>query len=143
MSADGDQERHPVYPGAVAVAYFVGVVAAVTTPIPAELPGTALGSEYVFRAEVGLIVFGALYLPLLLVWNAYRGVTLRRIGTGAAGLEFRDTEDHAEAALDSVKSVRELLPEIIAFYDEKLAEAHAERDALKQDSAPDASNGDG
>src|SRR6266540_283172 len=51
-------------------------------------PTWALGSSWVYRAEVGSCVIGLLYLTLVALLLAWRGETFRRIqGPAGAGVE--------------------------------------------------------
>jgi hypothetical protein len=66
----------------VAVAIVVGVIAAATVAIPADIPSVALGAVPVFRVEVGSAVFFGLYLAAMALVLAMHNRAFTELGTG-------------------------------------------------------------
>jgi hypothetical protein len=73
---------------AVLATVAAGVIAATTATPPRPVPGYALGAELVYRTQVGLAVFVALYAATALSRLAYHGRTLTEIGT--TGIKLPD-----------------------------------------------------
>src|ERR671924_421159 len=91
----------------------IGVVAALV--IDAKEPSWALGSVWVYRAEVGAAIVGLLYLPLVALALAWRGETFRKVqAPGGAGVETPAREigsavdDFVQYREQANKSVEEL-----------------------------------
>ncbi len=72
----------------VAVAIAVGVFAAATVAIPADLPSVALRAVPVYRVEVGAAVFFGLYLGAMALVLAMHNRAFTELGTG--GVRARD-----------------------------------------------------
>ncbi len=73
---------------AVLATVAAGMIAATTATPPRPVPGYALGAELVYRTQVGLAVFVALYAATALSRLAYHGRTLTEIAT--TGIKLPD-----------------------------------------------------
>lgn len=64
-----------------------------------EPPAVALNSEWVYRAEVGLLIYGLEYLLLLVLWLAYFGKSFGRLSLpSGAGVDVPGGGDLTAAA---------------------------------------------
>lgn len=72
--------RRLLLPAIVMLALGFASVAALTSPAPHRLPATALGAVVVWRIEVAIVVFAALYGVVIVARLALHGETLTRVG---------------------------------------------------------------
>jgi hypothetical protein len=96
----------------VAFAILLGGVVALTVTAPSEVPGVALQAAPVYRVEVGLAVFFALYVVAIALALALRNRGFTEIGT--AGVKARDlaaaADQHEEVA--SMELLEEVMKEV-------------------------------
>lgn len=72
----------------VAVAIIVGVIAAMTVSLPADIPAVALRAAVVYRVEVGAAVFFGFYLATMALVLAMHNRGFTEIGSG--GIRAQD-----------------------------------------------------
>jgi hypothetical protein len=72
--------RRRLLPAVVLAALMLAVIGAVATPAPQRLPSIALGAVVVWRVELAVIVFVAIYGAIVATRLALHGETLTRIG---------------------------------------------------------------
>ena len=81
------RHNNPYFLGAVTAALSIAlVVGAISTPPLHGVPAYALQSPLVYRLEIGVAFFVALYAVVILVRLAAYGLTPSRVGTGAIHL---------------------------------------------------------
>jgi hypothetical protein len=79
-------KRSPGFAGVVIACGLLGLVAGLFVTGPKTPPTYALGSTLVYHAEIGSIIFLALYVLVVLTRLAYYGRTVTSIGAGGASL---------------------------------------------------------
>ena len=75
----------------VGVCAVIGVLVAVTVPIPPDVPGIALQAAPVYRLEVGAAIFAGLYLLVTSLGLALQNRAFTEFGTG--GVRARSLRD--------------------------------------------------
>lgn len=88
-----------LFPTLVLTFAAIAAIAGLTATPPRPTPVYALQSAAVYRAEVALAVFAALYLMAVIVRLAWHGQTFTRVGSVLEVPEVRRTidDDTAEA----------------------------------------------
>jgi hypothetical protein len=97
---------------ALIAAIVLSLVGGLRTPIPADgAPAYALQASIVYRIEVALAVFVALYLAAVTLRLAWYGRTFTRVG--ASGAEIPDVR-LIQAGVDHARQAERLIQEIQA-----------------------------
>ncbi len=99
---------------ALVVALTVALATALVSAPPTPVPAWALNSAAVWRAEVGLVIFGVLYLASVAVLLGLQGRGFTKFSAGPAGVEaagnllVEATDDAQEAIAAIERSVEDL-----------------------------------
>jgi hypothetical protein len=96
--------------GAVIIATVVAVVLALTAEVPDVLPGIALGSQSLYREELGVAHLLGFYLVILLVALAAHGKVPVKFGKD--GAEFGDIGRKLDAQDEWGEGLAEALNEV-------------------------------
>jgi hypothetical protein len=129
VSADGDLEQASAAAGAmrflkarlfalvVVGAIALALVGGLTTPTPNDgVPAYALEASIVYKIEIALAIFVALYIAVITLRLAWYGRTFTRVG--ASGAEIPDLSlvqagvDHARNAERQIQSLQARLEKV-------------------------------
>jgi hypothetical protein len=94
----------------VGVAIVAGCIAALVVTPPSEVPGIALQAGSVYRVEVGLVVFAALYVVTVALALALHNRGFTEIGTGGVKAQNLAAASRSEGLEDATM---ELVEEVV------------------------------
>jgi hypothetical protein len=109
------------------LASVFGLIVAVATTAPTTIPDWALRSETVYRAEVGLAIFIAIYVISVSLRLAGQGRAFTKISAGTVSFETEQLAVATSSSLDAVEETQRAATELA----EALAEIIERLDVLE------------